>query len=71
MYKKIIGFVAIIFSAFFPSTIFAQQDFNNFKTLVSVGSIPKDFSSLTYMKIDEDLKEQKGDLSKAKERIIF
>ena len=71
MYKKIIGFLAIIFSIFFPATIFAQQDFNNFKTLVSVGAIPKDFSSLTYMKIDEDLKEQKGDLSKAKERIFL
>ena len=71
MYKKIIGFLAIIFSIFFPSTIFAQQDFNNFQTFVSVGAIPKDFSSLTYMKIDEDLKEQKGDLSKAKERIFL
>ena len=71
MYKKIIGFLAIIFSIFFTSTIFAQQDFNNFKTLISAGAIPKDFSSLTYMKIDEDLKEQKGDLSKAKERIFL
>ncbi|MBI1838355.1 MAG: M48 family metalloprotease [Flavobacteriia bacterium] len=49
----------------------AQQDFNNFKTLKSVGPIPNDFSALTYEKIDEDLKKTKGNLTYGQEKIFL
>ncbi len=55
----------------FKNFITAQQDFNKFKTLQSVGTIPNDFSSLTYQKIKEDLKTQKGNLSKSEEKIFL
>ncbi len=71
MLKQIITIKFVLFSLLISSNILAQQDFNNFKTLISVGSIPKDFSSLTYKKIDEDLQVQKGDLTKAKEKIFL
>ncbi len=71
MLKQLIALYIIFFTIVLNGETFAQQDFNNFKTLISVGPIPKDFSSLTYKKIDEDLQVQKGDLSKAKEKIFL
>jgi Zn-dependent protease with chaperone function len=51
--------------------IFSQQDFNNYKTLNSFGKIPADFSSLTYKKIAEELKTDKGNLTKTQEKIFL
>lgn len=53
------------------SHVYAQTDFNEYKTLKSQGTIPQDFSSLTYKKIQEDLKTGKENLSKSQEKIFF
>jgi beta-barrel assembly-enhancing protease len=39
----------------FSAVLFGQQDFNNFKTLVSEGPIPADFTSRTSEKIANDI----------------
>lgn len=49
----------------------AQQDFNNFKTLKSIGSIPKDFSSLTFEKINEDLNKDNKNLSEYHKKVFL
>jgi hypothetical protein len=49
----------------------AQQDFNNFKTLLSAGLIPADFSSKTYEKIREDLKNHRTDLKGKAEKVFL
>jgi len=53
---------------FFSHYSFGQQDFNKFKTLKSEGQISKDFSSLTYEKIEEIRKENRSDLSNSDEK---
>lgn len=60
-----------ILPLFISFGVLSQQDFNNFKTLNSVGKIPADFSSLTYQKIAEDLKTDKGNLSKSQEKVFL
>ena len=67
IFKKLIC-ILLLFISF---GVLSQQDFNNFKTLNSVGKIPADFSSLTYQKIAEDLKTNKGNLSKAQEKVFL
>ena len=49
----------------------AQQDFNQFRTLVSSGAIPADFSTQTYNKIETDLSEHRTGLSSSQERIFL
>lgn len=51
--------------------MFSQSNFNDYKTLKSKGSIPQDFSSLTYKKIQEDLKTGKENLTKSQEKVFF
>jgi hypothetical protein len=53
------------------STLVAQTDFDNFKTLISKGEIPADFSSLTYAKIKEDLANNRTELKGNAERIFL
>jgi len=40
-----------------------KTDFNNYKTLLSSGSIPEDFSLSTYEKVDRDIKVDRPDLA--------
>jgi hypothetical protein len=49
----------------------AQQDFNNFKTLVAQGEIPDDFTKTTNEKILEDKGTRTGDLSTTQERVFL
>lgn len=53
------------------NSLVAQTDFDNFKTLISKGEIPADFSSLTYAKIDEDLANNRTELKGSAERIFL
>jgi predicted Zn-dependent protease len=48
----------------------AQQDFNYYKSLESVGKIPADFSVRTSAKIEEEMKGEKENLSQ-KEKKVF
>ena len=57
---------------FILQLLFAQQDFNNYKTLLSRGEIPNDFSFLTSEKIQIQLeKEDRNNLSKYQEKIFL
>lgn len=49
----------------------AQQNFNEYKTLQSVGQIPNDFSAFTYAKVKEDLENNRTQLKGKKERIFL
>jgi predicted Zn-dependent protease len=51
--------------------IHGQIDFNNYATLLSKGTIPEDFTKQTYVKLAEDLKKGKEELSHYQERIFF
>ncbi len=47
----------------FPITLIGQQDFNNFKTLVSEGPIPKDFTERTSEKIAAEIEANRVSLN--------
>jgi len=47
----------------FPIVLIGQQDFNNFKTLVSEGPIPADFTSRTSEKIAQEIESNRVKLS--------
>ncbi len=49
----------------------AQQDFNNFKPLQSVGNIPSDFFVRTSSKIEEDMKNKKENLNVREPKIFL
>lgn len=53
------------------SAAFSQQNFDDYKTLVSVGTIPADFSSMTYSKIKDDLKNDRTTLKGKSERVFL
>ncbi len=63
----------LIVSLLFISKGYAQQDFNNYKTLRSVGEIPKDFFYSTSDKITEQIQTglKKGNLTKSQEKIFL
>ncbi len=53
---------------FIVGLLFSQQDFNNYKTLISKGEIPNDFTFSTSEKIQIQLeKEGQNNLSKYQE----
>ena len=53
------------------ATSFGQADFNNYTTLLSEGSIPDDFTVLTYDKLKNDLAEGEKGLSRIQEKVFF
>lgn len=61
----------IIISIILGSSIDAQQDFNNYKTLKSEGVMPDDFSMLTSVKIQQQLGTKADNLSKMEEKIFL
>lgn len=63
-----IGLNVLFFSGFIA---FSQQNFDQYKSLISVGTIPADFSSMTYSKIDEDLKNDRTNLKGRAEHIFL
>lgn len=67
--KKVLSLILLFIGIQFP--LFSQIDFNNYRTIKSEGTIPKDFSSKTYSKVEEDIKKGKEELSKSKEKIFF
>lgn len=52
-------------------TSFGQADFNNYTTLLSEGSIPDDFTVLTYDKLKNDLAKGDKNLSRVQEKLFF
>ena len=57
---------------FIVGLLFSQQDFNNYKTLISKGEIPNDFTFSTSEKIQIQLeKEDQNNLSKYQEKIFL
>ena len=71
--RPLFNFFLIGFCTILTVSITAQQDFNNYKTLISVGDMPKDFSSLTSAKILEQLAAEldKNDKLSEKEEKVF
>lgn len=63
-------FLLFTVTLFASKPIFGQQNFNQFQTLLSKGTIPLDFSSTTQEKIDKDINENTRDLSKKKQAIF-
>ncbi|NRA13001.1 MAG: M48 family metalloprotease [Crocinitomicaceae bacterium] len=52
-------------------TSFGQADFNNYTTLLSAGTIPEDFTVLTYDKLKNDLAEGDKSLRRTQEKVFF
>jgi len=50
---------------------FGQVDFDNYTTLLSKGSIPEDFTVLTYDKLKNDLAKGDQELSRQQEKVFF
>lgn len=73
MNKQSLHFKALVLLllAFPVFLTFGQTDFNNYKTLISKGEIPADFSSASYEKIDEDLANERTDLKGKKEKLFL
>ena len=65
--------VCFVFTAFLSDRNFllAQQNFNDYKTLASVGVIPSDFTQLTYDKIKADLSKERTNLKGKNEKIFL
>jgi beta-barrel assembly-enhancing protease len=65
--------VCYVFLAFVTvsNSVYAQQNFNDYKTLASVGTIPNDFTQLTYEKIKVDLKNDRTTLKGQNEKIFL
>lgn len=61
----------IIISVLIIKSFNAQQDFNNYKTLKSEGTIPDDFSMLTSVKIQQQLGSKMNELSKSEEKVFL
>lgn len=55
----------------FSSVVWSQQDFNNFKPLVSKGDIPEDFFVRTSSKVEQDMQNQKEDLTQKEQKIFL
>lgn len=69
---RIVFLLSLFFIIEGNNTVISQQDFDNYRTLLSAGTIPSDFTSTTYNKIKEDLKNSNNDkLSKSKENIFL
>lgn len=66
-----LAWTCLLLSILWWNSTSAQQDFNNFKTLLSVGAIPADFSSKTSDKIRDDLKSHRTDLKGKAEKVFL
>ncbi len=53
------------------TSAFSQQNFDDYKSLISVGAIPADFSSMTYSKIREDIENDRTTLKGKTERVFL
>lgn len=61
--------MALLF--FITKPTLAQQDFNNFTPLVSVGKIPADFVVRTSAKIEAEMKNKKENLSEREKKVFL
>jgi hypothetical protein len=61
----------LVISIVSGSVVFSQEDFDKYQTLVSVGEIPKDFSSHTYNKISDDRDAGRDNLTGHQEKVFF
>jgi hypothetical protein len=68
MYKSCLGTTIFLLFSFL---IFSQQDFNNYKTLKSVGDVPADFYKMSSEKVDESISTSDRELSKKQAKIFF
>lgn len=70
-HQKIKLLLVIMLGFLFTNSAYAQQDFNTYQTLKSVGVIPDDFSAMTYTKIKADIKKNRTSLNGNKERVFL
>ncbi len=59
--------VTILFAISFTLS-FSQRDFNNYRTLLSSGETPVDFTQKTYLKIEEQSRVVREGLTKAQQK---
>lgn len=60
--------IIVLFASF---NLLCQIDFNNFTTTQSSGTIPEDFTKMTYEKLIDDLATGNSDLSKSEQKVFF
>lgn len=66
-------FLTCLLSFAASGTLFSQSktDFNHYKTLLSTGSIPDDFSLSTYEKVDRDIKISRPELDASSKKKFY
>ncbi len=64
-------FYSFILLLLIPNDCLSQIDFNKYKTLMSKGPIPEDFTKETYEKLADDLKNERDELSRSQEKIFI
>lgn len=60
MLKTLIGLATFCCTSL---VLFGQTDFNNYTTLLSRGSLPRDFSEDTYVKVEEEIRKGREGMS--------
>jgi len=65
--KHILAFTILLFA----TTVLAQVDFNQYRTLTSAGQIPEDFSMQTHQKLAQDLANGRDELKKKDEQAFL
>lgn len=63
--------ILILFTLYYSSFSFSQVNFDNYQTLKAGGEIPEDFTTETYVKLKEDIKEGSDELKGSKEKLFF
>lgn len=63
--------IITVFALLTTLGIRAQVNFDNYSTLKSYGTIPTDFTTETFTKLEADLKEGRDNLSKTEEKIFL
>lgn len=62
MINKSIFYIFLYLFLFFNQVLFAQVDFDNYKTLTSQGNIPLDFTARTYDKIETEIRNETSEI---------
>ncbi|MFT7343674.1 MAG: putative Zn-dependent protease [Lentimonas sp.] len=65
--KALLSLIILLFSGLG----FSQTDFNNYQSLISQGTVPNDFSTLTRQKVQDDIKNGTSELNNSDKKIFF